>query len=465
MAMTKRLLTLFIAFFLPIAAFCGRKEEPKLIAGVLSDVHIHFAKPQTDSVFLKALEFFRAQDVDAMLITGDLINDGVEEELIRFTRIWNTVFPDDKGRKGKHVEKVFVYGNHEIEGHTYGASKSRHDEEYMAKYNVADHREEFWEKYFHEPYQPFYRKEIKGYTFLASQYINAWEAPGMDEWFKQQEATFPSNDKPIFYIQHKHPRGTVPRPADNGNSTKILSRYPNIICFSGHTHRSLTDELWCIWQGSFTSVSPGALYNLGTRPYHENGAKQKEGHISQMKVNKCGLGHHGILMKVYEDRVELHRYDFHNDMPLGVWTIPTDVTQRPYGVKLRQEQGAHNPPQFEKRAKVSIEKVNGKNREGKRVKQIKVEFPVVVSHGSSPRALDYKILVEKLINDEPVPVLEKLVYSHHFYMYETADKRDGAWCVFAESELPEEGPFRFAVYPQDSFGNAGNPIYSSYMIL
>ena len=463
MTMIRRLIVLFFCLFLPVAAFCGKKEKPELVAGVLSDVHINFARPKHDTVFLKTLEFFKAKNVDAILITGDLVNDGVEAELKRFADVYFHVFPDDKGLKGKHVERVFVYGNHDMDGHTYPGAIKRHGEEYLAHHAIGIHAAELWEKYFKEPYSPFYRKEVKGYTFLASHYVDAREAPGMAEWFKEQEDALLQTDKPVFYIQHKSPRGTVPWVADNGVSTKILGQYPNIICFSGHSHCSLVDER-CIWQGSFTSVGASSLKSVGGRSYRENTGKQRKGHVSQMKVNTGALGHHGILMEVYKDRVELHRYDFYNFLPLGVWTIPTDVSQRPYDLKLRTALGAENPPQFEKRDKVSIERVTGKNRNKERVKQVKVIFPVVVSKGKSPRALDYRIVVEKM-TDPSVVTMEKRVYSKRFYWAEKMEQISGVWCVFAESELPQGEPFRFAVYPEDSFYNEGKPIYSNYIVL
>ena len=89
-------------------------------------------------------------------------------------------------------------------------------------------------------------------------------------------------DRPFFYAQHEMPNDTVNASwlvkgerwgngHDDGTSTKFLSKYPNVIAFSGHCHNSLTDEM-SIWQGAFTAVN--CLCNCGfvfMAPGRENG--------------------------------------------------------------------------------------------------------------------------------------------------------------------------------------------------
>ena len=464
----KRLL-LFIVLCLTLpAALNAQREDPALRVGILSDVHVGINSHELDSIFVKVLEFYRMKDIDAMIIVGDFVNDGLEEEMANIAKDWFSVFPDDKGLKGKHVERIFVYGNHEIDGHTYNNNEEKYGKEYIEKYNIAAHREEYWEKYFREPFTPFYRKEVNGYTFLAAHYNQRYETPGMAEFFAQEEDTFPDVDKPIFYIQHKHPKWTIPWAPDNGESTRILKNYPNLICFSGHCHMSLTDEK-SIWQGSFTSVNTASLKRTGVRGNRENGnlsEKQKqEGVVLQMNQNWCGKGHQGMLMLVYNDRVDLERYDFHNDDLIGVWSIPTDVSKRPYDPEIRKAHGELYPPVFGKKSYVSIKKALGKDRNGTPTKQVQVFFPVAVSSGEHPRALDYSVSVECQDADSTVTVFRKLVYSPYYYMCEKYDKALEGKCFFSEEELPKGVPFRFAVRPRDSFDNEGGAIYSKYMKL
>ena len=457
--MKRLILILALCLILP-AALNAKREEPLLRAGIISDIHITAKTSPMDSVFRKSLEYFKGKGVDAVVIAGDFLTNGTEDEMAKVAKIWFSVFPDDKGLKGRHVERIFIYGHQEIEGHAEKAALKRYSPEYLAAFNIADRRAELWEKYFHEPFKPFYRKEVNGYTFLAAHYAGADVTPGMAEFFAAQQTSLPPIDKPIFYIQHKHPGKTVPWDTDNGKSTAILRNYPNLICFSGHSHMSLTDEK-SIWQNHFTSVNTASLKQLKCREGRENSATEK-GYVSQMPAHKLWHSHQGMLMSVYADRVELDRYDFHDGESLGVWSIPTDVSQRPYNWGVRRLKGLEFPPAFQGNMPVETVKKKGKNRNGAKIAQIHVNFPVAVSHKGRQRALDYRVSVELMSSET---VMSKRVYSTLFYLSEGRDREKGGTCCFSEAELPKGAPFRFAVRPVDSFDNEGEAIYSEYLVL
>ena len=91
--------------------------EPKLRFGVVSDVHIT-SLASTD-YWEKTLRWFDAAKVDAVMVAGDIADWGLVEQLQNFATAWYKVFPNDKGADGRHVEKVFVCGNHDHEGFGY----------------------------------------------------------------------------------------------------------------------------------------------------------------------------------------------------------------------------------------------------------------------------------------------------------------------------------------------------------
>ena len=444
-----RLLLLTLILLLPAMLF-AKREEPLLRAGVISNTNITARVSPMDSVLKKSLEYYRGEGVDAVVIAGDFLTNGTEDELAKVAKIWFSVFPEDKGLKGKHVERIFIYGDKEIEGHTGMTALKRYSPEYLEAFNIASHREELWEKYFHEPYRPHYRKEVNGYVFLASHYDNAGMTPGMAEFFAAQQKTLPSIDKPIFYVQHR----------DFQKNDPVLGHYPNLICLSGSNPMTLTDEK-TIWQNAYTFVSAASLRQVTCRDGREN-TDMPEGYVSQMPKNKLWHGHQGMLMSVYKDRVEIDRYDFHTGESIGVWSIPTDVTKRPYNWGERKLQGMYNAPAFPKGASVEAVRKKDKNRNGARVKQIHLNFPSAVSQKGRARAFDYKVSVELMTSET---VMFKRVYSLLFYLCEERDEEKGASCVFSESELPKGAPFRFVVRPVDSFDNEGEPIYSEYLVL
>jgi hypothetical protein len=86
--------------------------EPDIRFGVLSDVHLR--TPGDEDTLLKAFEHFRDRGVDGVIIAGDIADNGRISQLQRCADAWKSVFPGDKGLGGRHVEKLFVYGNHDI---------------------------------------------------------------------------------------------------------------------------------------------------------------------------------------------------------------------------------------------------------------------------------------------------------------------------------------------------------------
>ena len=81
---------------------------------------IHGFRVRRAEKFRETLEWFRDQGVDGVTISGDLADCGFVEELEEVGRVWRSVFPDDKAPDGRHVERLFVYGNHDWEGFKYG---------------------------------------------------------------------------------------------------------------------------------------------------------------------------------------------------------------------------------------------------------------------------------------------------------------------------------------------------------
>ena len=438
--------------------------KERLKVGILSDIHV--INEATHKCFLKALNYFKEKRVDAVMIAGDLINNGVMTEYRAVVNDWYSVFPDDKYPDGKKVERLIVHGNHDIEGHTYGNAKKRYGEEVLKREAILPVNEKFWEECWHEKFQPIYMKEVKGYKFIGAHYVNRNFIPGLDKYMKSVEDQLPK-DKPFFYFQHMHPKGTCSSPwvygQDDGASTEILSRYPNLIAFSGHSHTPLTDER-AIWQGAFTSIGTGSLRFMVPIGGRENSKHypSKEMVPAQMPVLTGQDGHQGQMMTVYDDCIVLQRHEFLYDEDLGTWVIPLKGTARPFSFEEREK--TEKAPQFFESAKVSVgDRFHGKDRYGVEQDQVTVEFPAAVSHDGLPRPLDYEVQVEEADIDVYKAVLTKRVYSEAYYLGEKKDSEQPVKCVFSVNELPAEKQFRFAVRPCNGFGRKGEPIYSELL--
>ena len=435
--------------------------KERLKVGILSDIHV--TNKATKECFIKALNYFKERRVDAVMIAGDLINNGIMPEYRAVVEDWYSVFPDDKYPDGKKIERLIVHGNHEIEGHRYGNAKKFFTEEYLQREAIEPVKEKFWEECWHEKFQPVYIKDVKGYKFIGAHYVNRQSIPGLDEFVKSVEDQLPK-DKPFFYFQHMHPKGTCSAPwvwgQDDGTVTEILSRYPNAIAFSGHSHTPITDER-VIWQGAFTSVGTGSLKFIVPIGGRENSKPygSKENEPAQMPAISGQNGHHGQLMTVYDDCIVLQRHEFLYDEDLGTWVIPLKGTDRPLSFEAREK--TEKAPQFYGSEKVTAgDRTPGKDRYGVEQDQVTVEFPAVGSHDGLPRPLDYEVQVEEEGVDVYKAVLTKRVFSGAYYLGEKKDSEQPVKCVFSVNELPLNKRFRFAVRPCNGFGKKGEPIYS-----
>ena len=251
---------------------------PRLTLGIVSDIHIRLVRKngkdsfEGEERFRRALEWFRDRGVDGVTISGDLADHGLVEELESVGRIWRSVFPGDRAPDGRHVERLFVYGNHDWEGFKYGNAAKQIFGKDLAAHTIRADLAAAWKKAFGEDYAPVWRKEVRGYTFVGAHWTADWckahdetgvpQAPG---WFRENGDTIDPS-RPFFYLQHPPPKDTCHGSwlwgHDDGRITAALSRYPNAIALTGHSHATLSSER-AIWQGSFTAIDAGSLSYTG----------------------------------------------------------------------------------------------------------------------------------------------------------------------------------------------------------
>lgn len=452
-------------------------DTPRLRFGVASDIHVSlFENPDPKTykpdakAFLAALRYFSDQGVDAVMVPGDLTNRGSVEELEAVAKAWATVFPGDRAPDGRKVERLFVYGNHDYHGYLYGNNWGKQtypDEAERWRHVLRADMKGFWERTFHEEYRRIWSRTVKGYTFIGSNWDDGkgpetnygHDASGeqLREFFANP-ANVPFSDKPFFYFQHAHPRGTVIGPEgisaqDNGISTEVLSHYPNAVVFSGHSHYSIADER-SIWQGGFTSINAGSLryaeadYARWAERRYENwtASGKRAAEIDKLKkterIDRCSS--HGLLVDVFEDHLVVRRLQF---VPFGeiaaAWVVPLlPKADGPFSFALRAK--AARAPEFAPGQKLSV------TDEGETVK---LEFPQAIAR-SDARPFDYEIAVRGGNGDVRVFYALTSGYNHA----PTHRKyRRNMTVVLDRSELPS-GPLHYSVKPMDVWKNVGRPI-------
>ena len=95
---------------------------PNVTFGVVSDIHIvalaaageDERKANNELTFVRTLEWFRDQGVDGVIVAGDMADNGIISQLEAVAAAWNRVFPGDRAPDGRKVERLFVYGNHDM---------------------------------------------------------------------------------------------------------------------------------------------------------------------------------------------------------------------------------------------------------------------------------------------------------------------------------------------------------------
>ena len=434
--------------------------EPDMRFGVVSDVHVREATgPFGTEALYKAFAWFRDQGVDGVVIAGDMADYGLLAQLQCVADAWEKAFPGGKGAGGKPVEKLFIYGNHDVGGSKYPKPED----------TIAADRAAAWERVFKEPYAPIWKKTVKGYTFIGAHW-DSWKGVSAIGPYMKEHAAELRGDTPFFYIQHPHPKDTCHGPwawgSDDGTVGRTLSQFPKAIAFSGHSHHPLTDER-SIWQGAFTSIGTASLRYIDPIYGRENAGPHALDDLKQMPIVDQFSGKEGMLVSVYGDHIAIERRDFVYDGKLGPdWTVPLPAANaKPFDFKVRAANAV--APQFPVGAKVTVSgPADGKDRKGRAVRQLTVTFPAALQDAAHTRAYDYEVAAEVEECDIRRIACTKRVYSPADFLAPEREPKTVS-CVFSLNELnTRKGPYfsptvRFIVRAAETFGRESEPIVSA----
>ena len=464
------------------------KPKPNLTIGIVSDIHIRLVRKggkdsfEGEARFRKALEWFRDQGVDGVTISGDLADHGLVEELVAVARTWCSVFPDDKAPDGRHVERLFVYGNHDWEGFRYGDTGKKLFGDDFRSHAINTDPAAAWRKAFGEEYSPVWRKEVNGYTFVGAHWIadkcrgsNEIGVPQAPEWFKANGNTI-DPAKPFFYLQHPPPKNTCHGPLlwgqEDGRLTETLSQYRNAIAITGHSHASLSIER-AIWQGSFTAIDASSLSYTGllygdlngdpTPCWRENdtnrGDRAADNAKKVMRKMNTRDGHQGMVARVYDDCIVFERHDFESQGRLGDdWIMPLPAKE-PMPFAFASRAASSVAPQFRADAKISARLATGKNRGGGNVKSeecrvLEVTVPTANLAGAG-RVCDYAVE----ISGKNGGTDRRYFFDSAFHRSPDCDRANMPTVFSVDVGLLEsKGDFLITVAPRNSFGIAGKAL-------
>lgn len=260
---------------------------PVLRFAVCSDIHLNGEEGQPAAIrFGQLFDDMYAYSAsctynkfDAMMVAGDFSGGGAEKQYVMYNKI-------TKEKLRPETKLLTVIGNHEFIDYR--------DVDATVGYTV---------------YKKYISKDmdtdvvINGYHFIGVAYDdNGKTFKTKLEWLRNRldKATAENPEMPVFVYQHPHPFLTVYGSVNWGDRDlrKVLSNYPQVVNFSGHSHYCPADPR-SVWQGAFTAVGCGSLSALmGNLNYIEGDkdAPGKSGSAWVVEADAEGK----VFMKLYD---------------------------------------------------------------------------------------------------------------------------------------------------------------------
>lgn len=216
---------------------------PKLRFIVTSDIHYKTDEDISKDRFEKGMKMAydyaascEYKNIDAFFAVGDFANSGKKEEMLKFkASLDKCIAPETK--------KVLMLASHEF--HSAGQENAE---------------KLLFEIFSQEPDNYF---EINGCPFFCISTEDGCRIKDKkQEWLSSclKDAAEKGRQRPFFVFQHPHLTDTVYGSINWGDDDiiSILTDYPQVIDFSGHSHAPINDPR-SIHQKYFTSLGTGSL--------------------------------------------------------------------------------------------------------------------------------------------------------------------------------------------------------------
>ena len=221
--------------------------------------------------------------MDALVLNGDTVDQGIEEQYDSIKK----VLSKNKDLLPKTIIKNI--GNHEFFDYKIEVNSPQQVQTFINRYLEFSGEE----KVYHDTWVNDYHFISLGSEDGNSETLNSITASVSEDqqtWLKETLTENYQKGKPIFVFLHQ--------PLNNGSGSwvgvvqsdkirEILSKYPEVIIFSSHTHRDLDDSSVVLNQ-PFTMIHTGAIhYTLIPDTNSENG-RRRESYIKGLYIEVNG---------------------------------------------------------------------------------------------------------------------------------------------------------------------------------
>lgn len=271
---------------------------PNIRLSVISDLHIHGKAHQYNENLEQAIIELNQVNAyaDVLCIVGDMTESGKDKEYDQLNQLLKI---------GNQKETYMILGNHDVRWLEGG-----YEEAYNRFLKKSGMPQAYFDKWINGYHLIFLAtsQDLKDQAILAEKqlvWLEAKLAEGID-------------DKPIFVFLHQsilntsagsyqvdaynqeYPDGVV----EGEQLKKILGKYPQAICFTGHTH-AVVNHPKTVYekQGTYYVNTGSVAYTIASEGYGEDESSQ------------------GLCIEVYDKEVVIKGRDFKKKEWCNIWQI------------------------------------------------------------------------------------------------------------------------------------------------
>ncbi|MCZ8523845.1 MULTISPECIES: metallophosphoesterase family protein [Paenibacillus] len=298
------------------------QAEPTFTFAVLSDVHVQSWHKPSHRKLKQALTDIENIDAgtDALVLNGDMTEGMTEDyiklqELLQESPLPETIFTT----VGNHEYfKAWYTGGREWNGGGFPNGETEQDS--LSRFLTFAGRERVYTAQKFQGYQFIFLGSERYRQSDPNNGEDAYLSDAQLNWLKSTLKAGSEPGKPIFVFLHQPLPYTVSGTHFCCTNTraviqheelkKILSAYPQVILFSGHTHWELKNPQTLV-HDAFTMVNSSAVIET----WSDNGQKGE-------KMNGPEESE-GLYVEVYPDRVQIKGRDFyrHRWVPEAQFTV------------------------------------------------------------------------------------------------------------------------------------------------
>lgn len=221
--------------------------------------------------------------MDALVLNGDTVDQGKEDQ---YDSVKSTI-SKNKDLLPKTIIKNI--GNHEFYDYEAGTNSPEQVQTFINRYLEFSGEE----KVYHDTW-------LKDYHFISIgsedgnsktlDSVRAFISDDQQKWLKEKLAEKYQKGKPIFVFLHQHlnfeNKGWI-GVEQSKQVRAILSKYPEVILFTSHTHSDLDSSSVLINQ-PFTMIHTGAVSYTIVQDQNSEGGRRREPYIKGLYIEVNG---------------------------------------------------------------------------------------------------------------------------------------------------------------------------------